>query len=153
MKNFSLKALGATLLGLVLAVSTLVSPANASATAAWNGTAPTFTTGLSPAMNINFTTTSIGTFNNVSISIRNSAGTAVPSGVTTEAGTGNCKLVSLAGRPTAGNVSSNGNYCDRFPAGTGDAAPRLGYAALNGSTGSFNLQVGSGVFGGLANGS
>ena len=148
MKKFSLKALGAILLGFVLAVSTLVAPANAAATAAWNGTAPTFTTGPSPAMNINFTAASAAQFRQVAISVRNAAGTAVPTGVTIDASSVNCKLVSLTGS----NVT-NANFCNRFDASQGSAGPRFGYSVQVGSTGSFNLQVQSGVFGGLSNGS
>jgi hypothetical protein len=154
MKKFSLKALGAILLGFVLAVSTLVAPANAAATAAWNGTAPTFTTGLSPAMNINFTAATSTEFRQVAISVRNAAGTAVPSGVTTAAfGQDNCKIVSVTGT----NVRYS-NFCDRYS--SGNQGPRMGYSVQRApatpsgfATGSFNLQVEAGVFAGLSSGS
>jgi LPXTG-motif cell wall-anchored protein len=148
MKKFSLKALGATLLGFVLAIATLAAPANASATADWNGTAPTFTTGLSPAMNIDFNTTSTAPFRQVAIGIRNSAGTDVPIGVTVDASTGNCKLTSLTGT----NVT-NLNFCNRYSDGDGGPGQRIAFSVDASSYGSFNLQVQSGVFGGLSNGS
>ena len=148
MKKFSLKVLGAALFGFLLAVTTLVAPVNAATTASWNGTAPTFSTGLSPAMNIDFVPNNgSATYRNVALSIRDASGNNVPSGVTTDANTGNCKLTSLTGT----NVT-NSNFCNRFNSGDAGGS-RIAYSVSPSSTGSFNLQVQSGVFGGLTNGS
>ena len=156
MKKFSHKALGAILLGFALAVSTLVAPANAAvtttATVQWNGTAPTFTTGLSPAMDIDFTPNNLANgYKEVAISIRNANGDQVPSGVRNGA---DCKFVGVSGS----NIRYR-NYCEAFNSSNNGGA-RWGYVVAGAevqnivpATGNFDLQVGSGLFEGLTNGS
>ena len=152
MKKFSLKALGASLLTAGLILVGAVLPASASTPgASWNGPAPTFAAGDSPAMNINFVpSNSSPDFRQVAISIRNAAGNSVPSGVTTAASNSNCKVTSVSGA----NVRYV-NFCDSM---NSSGQPRMSYtinAVPTGvyASGAFNLQVESGVFSGLSSGS
>lgn len=157
MKNFSLKALGAFIFAAGLVIAGVAAPAQAAAVVAWNGSAPTFTAGASPAMNINFTPTDIAssaTFRQVNISIRDSAGTSMPMGVTNaslSSGTlPGCKLISITGT----NVEPQSNACTTY----NQQVPRQSFSVANigqgGATayGAFNIQVAAGLFAGLRDG-
>lgn len=154
MKNFSFKALGAFIFAAGLVVAGVAAPAQAAVTIAWNGTAPTFIAGASPAMSINFTPTSpTATFRQVNISIRNSLN-SVPMGVTTAAlssgSLAGCKITGINGA----NVEPQSNSCTNY----NQQDPRVSFAVADIGLGSgtaigaFNLQVNPGLFTGLSAG-